>query len=134
MISRADKWKIHALWVFKEKRDKNHWSTNKAFMKKDGKYQTSTVPKESWNEQFSKPATNFIGKAWGRISTSQVEYIIKAEEALRYDLMIMQKKLEEEDAVKSLEMDSFVAMIEGQLVGIENAFRDHQRNYTLETK
>jgi hypothetical protein len=46
----------------------------------------------------------------------------------------MQKTLLEEEVVQSLELESFIAMIQEQLVGIDNAFRDHQEDYTLEMK
>ena len=134
IIARADKWTLQALGVFKDKRDKNHWATNRAFMKKDGKYQTSAVPKESWNEQFSKSAISFINKSWGRVNTAQAEAILRAQEKLKESMLLMENSLLEEEAVKSLEMESFITMIQGQLVGIENAFRDHQKDYTLEMK
>jgi len=134
LIERTPKHTRLAVEVFERKCKNQHWATNKAFMRKEGRHKTAVAPPESWNEQFSEPAIKVLNKKWGQVNTGQGGLNANVEKSLLGEVDEMMKALKVRPASEFLDMNSFEVMLLGQTKGIRNAFRDHQQRYAQETK
>lgn len=54
-----------------EKKRSWHWSTTRAFIRKDGNHITNLAPRQSWNEQFQAEATRLLSEKWDGFLTEQ---------------------------------------------------------------
>ena len=56
------------------------------------------------------------------------------EKDVTCEVQDMLNTLKAQDVVTSLDMEGFSTMLKAQIIGIENAFRDHQKDYAKEMK
>lgn len=71
----------HALTVL-EKKKSWHWGTLRAFVKKGGNHCTASMPKESWNEQFSETANKIIQIEWDEYVQKQIKEFSNMKDAI----------------------------------------------------
>ncbi|KAI7283963.1 hypothetical protein KC345_g2598 [Hortaea werneckii] len=111
-----------------------HWSTVRAFIRRDGNHRTSVVPQQSWNEQFLEKASKLAREGWEVFSDKEKELAIGLEKSLLSLLERMECDIGNHPAAVVLPMDRIKEVFEAQKDGIREACRDHESEFKKELR
>lgn len=128
LLAQASEHSAGAAGLLELKRKDRHPATLKAFMRRGGNHKTKACPRESWNEHFLVGAVHIVDKGWKKVNKHQQLLVDGSEEAIVKAVKSMLATIKKDKRAAPLELKSFDQLIKGQIVGIKNVLRDHQKD------
>ncbi|KAH9845227.1 hypothetical protein Tdes44962_MAKER01237 [Teratosphaeria destructans] len=110
-----------------DEKQKWHWSTMRAFIRRDGTHRTSVVPKQCWNEQFLEAANKLNRQNLGHLTQEKDKLGVKMKTQLSDLVRTIAAVVKNDPASTVLPMDRLNEIFEAQFAGIQQAYNEHHQ-------
>ncbi|KAK4954747.1 hypothetical protein LTR66_013513 [Elasticomyces elasticus] len=109
-----------------------HWSSLKAFVRNGGKWATSVIPGQCWNEQFLERANEILDPNWTELEGEERKLIAQNMESVIDMIRAIPQHLDGKPDSVRLPMDQFKKVLDGQIENVRHAYSKYTRQFEKE--
>ncbi|KAK4958721.1 hypothetical protein LTR66_013094 [Elasticomyces elasticus] len=109
-----------------------HWSSLKAFARNGGKWATSVIPGQCWNEQFLERANEILDPNWTELESEERKLIAQNMKSVIDMIRAIPQHLDGKPDSVRLPMDQFKKVLDGQIENVRHAYSKHTRRFEKE--
>lgn len=117
-----------------EKKRQWHWSTTRAFVRRNGTHKTSVAPKQCWNEQFMEGTIDLVKEIWDRLQEKRDHAANELMDELIGLVRGVWEMVKGHPAHMILPMDRVNEIFEAHLEGVKQACTTQQEDLNHELR